>query len=565
LSAPTIVDILAAHAARAPDAELFRFLGEGEDDGTAWTYGDLEVRARAVAVALREHVAPGDRVMLLFPPGLDFIAAFFGCLFAGVIAVPCYPPAAGRPERARARLLAIATSASPSLVLAARAVGDLARPLLTGTLEIPWLAMEDVNHAAASQWRRPDLHPSDLALLQYTSGSTAAPRGVRVSHANLVANAGAIREAFGVRPGAEVRGLSWLPLYHDMGLIGHVVTPICFGITNVFMSPIAFLHRPIRWLRAITRFGAGVSGGPDFAYDLCARRVTERDLEGLDLSGWWLAYCGAEPVRSTTLERFARAFAPVGFRASSFQPCFGLAEATLMVTGGPARGSVEISGRGLESHLALAPEGAEGRRSVVGCGRPTGGAEVRIVDPETRAPLPDDHVGEIWVRGPSVASGYWGNVGDQSTFGATLADDDGSAWMRTGDLGFLRDGELYPTGRRKDVIILNGRKLHAHDLEASVEGASPSFRPGSVAAFGVAGEAGERLVIACETSPREAAEPAALLASIRRAIADAHGADVAEVVLVARGALPKTSSGKLMRAACRDAHAAGKLRRDDAG
>jgi acyl-CoA synthetase (AMP-forming)/AMP-acid ligase II/acyl carrier protein len=354
--------------------------------------------------------------------------------------------------------------------------------------------------------------------------------------------------------------VGWLPLYHDMGLIGNVLQPLYVGARAVLLSPLTFLQRPALWLAAVARYRATTSGGPNFAYDLCARKVGEEEKAGLDLSSWSVAFNGAEPVRAETVERFAAAFAPCGFRRAAFFPCYGLAEATLFVTGGaPGAGPVirPVDAAALERHqVADAPPGAPGR-ALVGCGRAAAGQAVRIVDPESGAPCAPGRVGEVWVAGPSVAAGYWGRPEETArTFGARLAGE--GPFLRTGDLGFLADGELFVTGRRKDLIILRGRNHYPQDLERTAEASHPALRPGCGAAFGVDRDGEERLVILQEVE-RSAADPAGIADAVRRAVAGEHEVAVEEVVLVRSGTVLKTSSGKVRRAACRAAYLAGEL------
>jgi amino acid adenylation domain-containing protein len=565
----TLPEILRERALRAPDDRLFTFLADGEADAASLTTGELDRRARAIAATLEERTRRGDRALLLFPPGLDFIAAFFGCLYAGVVAVPCSPP---RPRRGLDGLEALARDAGAVLALGTR---DLYDRLAVASAEGPalralaWLLTDELPADRAEAWSAWIPAPQDLAFLQYTSGSTSAPRGVLVSHANLLHNERQIRAAFGQSASSVVVG--WLPLYHDMGLIGNVLQPLYCGGRCVLMSPSAFLQRPLRWLEAISRHRATTSGGPNFAYELCARRGAPESADGLDLSSWTLAFSGAEPVRADTLERFAAAFAPFGFRREAFYPCYGLAEATLFVSGGrrgePFRARA-WSAADLAHDVARPAAPGEESRDLVSCGGPFGEQRVVIVDPATAVPCPPGRVGEIWVAGPSVAGGYWsGSNGAASaeTFGARLAGSGEGPFLRTGDLGFLGfldDGELYITGRRKDLIIIRGRNCYPQDIELTAERSHPLLRPGCGAAFGIDDVDGgeERLVIVQEVDRRAAADDLdAALAAIRAAVAEEHELQAAAVVLIAPGTLPKTSSGKVQRGRCRALFLAGGL------
>ncbi len=564
----TLVELLRRRARERPDEVVYTFLLDGEAEEALLTYGELDARARAVAALLAEHGAAGERALLLYPPGLDYVTAFFGCLYAGVVAVPVYPPP---PHRPATRLLAILADARPRLALADRAtLARGGRQLAAAGLQL--LATDDLPPECAAAWREPAVDGESLAFLQYTSGSTAAPKGVMLTHGNLLANLDLISRSFALS--SADRSVIWLPPYHDMGLIGGLLSPVYAGYPATLLSPVAFLQQPLRWLRAISRSGATVSGGPNFAYDLCCRKVPLEERQGLDLSRWSVAFNGAEPVRAETLDRFAAAFAPCGFRREAFFPCYGLAEATLLVTGverrePPLVGSFVAAE--LERHRAVAaPDAAEAEkeRRLVGCGRSSAGQEVVIVRPEACTPCASGEVGEIWVRGPSVARGYWERPEETAgSFGARLAAPDGPSdplaggpFLRTGDLGFLAEGQLFVTGRAKDLIILRGRNHYPQDLEATVERSHPALRPGCGAAFAVEVEGEERLVVAQEVvrGARDTAGEEAV-AAIRRALAEEHEVRVYAVALLRPATLPKTSSGKVRRHAVRAAFLAGTL------
>jgi acyl-CoA synthetase (AMP-forming)/AMP-acid ligase II/acyl carrier protein len=505
----------------------------------------------------------GERVILLFPPGLDFIAGLFGCLFAGAVAVPAYPP---RPRGRQHALAAIVADARPALLLTVSSIASRAAALAEGEPALAglrWLAVDepaaDDEESWAPRWSHPGADAGSLAFLQYTSGSTAAPKGVMVSHGNLLHNEEMIRMAFGQSEESVI--VSWLPLFHDMGLIGGVLQPLYLGASCILMSPAAFLQRPARWLEAISRYGATTSGGPDFAYRLCLERPGGR--EGLDLSRWSVAFAGAEPVRPETLERFAREMAPYGFRREAFYPCYGLAEATLFVTGGrkeePPRW-IEVESEGL-GHGRIRPASAGPAVRLTACGRAWCGQEVAVVDPETGVRRPAGEVGEIWVAGPSVAGGYWQRPEETArTFGARLAGEpDTGPFLRTGDLGFQWGGELYVTGRLKDLIILRGRNHYPQDLELAVERSHPGLRPGCGAAFSVEREGEERLVVVQEVGARREGDVEEMADAVFRQVFEEHEVRLDELVLVEPGTIPKTSSGKIRRAACRAAYLEGTL------
>ncbi len=561
----TISETLEKRAAEQGEHPAYVFLSHSET-GVAeerLSYADLDGRARAIGASLQAAGAGGERVVLLLPPGPDFIASFFGCLYAGAVAVPALPP---RRRGDDPRLRAICRDARPRVALAA---ADQLPVLESAAAEIPELSaacrMAPATEGAAD-WQRPDLRPEALAFLQYTSGSTSSPKGVMVSHANLLHNEELIRRTFEQSSDSVVLG--WLPLYHDMGLIGTVLQPLYTGAVCYLMTPGAFLQRPARWLEAISRYRATTSGGPNFAYEVCVRKVGAAEREGLDLSSWQVAFNGAEPVRAGTLRRFAAAFAPCGFRAAAFRPCYGLAEATLLVSGRRQEGNPRVralDAEALERHEA-ADAGDAGdagdtarSRELVGCGAAM--QTVLAVDPESGAPCPPGRIGEIWVAGPSVAQGYWERPEETAaTFGARLADGTGP-FLRTGDLGFVSESELFLTGRLKDLIILRGRNHYPQDLELTAERSHADLRPGGGTAFAVdlAGE--ERLVIVHEVGRHAVAgRTEEIAAAVRQAVAEKHEVSVAEVVLIRPETLPRTSSGKVRRRACRELYLQGGLR-----
>ncbi len=561
--ASSIVEILRRRARDQPDVGGFTFLRDGRTEAERLTYGELDRRSREIGAALRARGLAGQRVVLLYPPGLEFVAAFFGCLSAGAVAVPAYPP---RSEHHLSRLLSIVRDARPRAALIPAATLEIMPRWLARVPELgalAWLATDAAGGATGDTAgsRRDPAGPEDLAFLQYTSGSTAAPKGVMVSHGNLLANQRMIRRAFG--QSAESVVVGWLPLYHDMGLIGNVLQTLYVGGRCILMSPAAFLQQPARWLQAISHYRATTSGGPDFAYDLCVRRVTPAQREELDLTSWEVAFDGAEPVRSGTLERFVRAFAPCGFRRSAFFPCYGLAEATLLVSAQDPATPWEprlISAGALErGRFEEIPAAAGPSRPLLASGRPDPELQVEIVDPESGAPCRPGTVGEIWVAGPGVARGYWEKPEETArTFAARLPGRT-AAWLRTGDLGVLAGGELFVTGRIKDLIILRGRNHYPQDLELTAGGSHPALRPGGGAAFQVEGEERERLVIVHEMEPRAAVDVETVAEAVRRRVAEEHELAVDELVLLRAGSLPRTSSGKVQRHACRAGYLEGTL------
>jgi amino acid adenylation domain-containing protein len=524
----TIVDIARERARTQPDRMAYVFLADGENESARWTYADLDRRARRVAAAIQQNAKPGDRAVLLLPQNLDYVAAFLGCLYAGVVPAPAYPPRRGSRLD---RLTAMIADAAPALAIVADPL-----PLSTELKQITMTAAE-----GAGEWQPVTIQPQELALLQYTSGSTSVPKGVMVTHANLMANQAAIYGAFGHNPDTIIMG--WLPFYHDMGLIGNLLHPIFAGVPCILMPPMAFIQKPLRWLQAISRYRATTSGGPNFAYDLAVDRISAQDRAQIDLTSWRVAFNGAEPVRASSLHRFTETFANCGFRESAWTPCYGLAESTLMVSGEiAAPGVIELEGR-----------------PVVSCGPPVAGTRIVIADTETGRPCAAGVEGEIWVSGESVAAGYWNRAEEsREKFGAAVPGDSAS-YLRTGDLGVLRDDRLYVSGRMQDRMVIRGRNYYPQDIELAAERAHPDLRPNSGAAFTLE-DLDDRLVIVQECSGRSPSNPQEILSAIRRAVGQEHELDAHLICLVPPGAVPRTTSGKIRRRACREALQNGSLR-----
>jgi acyl-CoA synthetase (AMP-forming)/AMP-acid ligase II len=539
----TFLDVLQARSAEHPDDVAYTFLPDGEAGEQSFTYRQIERRAKAIAAAIRDCVDEGERALLLYPPGLEYVSAILACLSAAVVAVPAYPPRTSK-SRPNERILAILRDCRPAAVL------TISKLLLTakdcvGGFNIPCIATDEIDAGLATAWREPRISPDDLAVLQYTSGSTAVPKGVMLTHANLIHNSRLVYEAFG--HDRRKIGVCWLPPYHDMGLAAGILQPMYAGGPAVLMPPAAFLQRPVRWLAAISRFKATTSGGPNFAYDLCARTISAQDRTTFDLSSWEIAFNGSEPVSASTFERFAQAFAPCGFRTEAFYPCYGLAEATLIVTGG-TKLCAPVIGRG--------PSGGSegnGAGTAVSCGHARGDGKVIIVDPERLTRCAGGAVGEIWISSGSVALGYWGNVEEtQRVFNARTNGHEDGPFLRTGDLGFLREGQLFITGRLKDVINIRGIKHHPEDIERTVLESHPALRPVGAAAFSVQIDGQEQLVILqeLERSQRDA-DPQAVISSIREAVVEHHEIEAYAIVLLRPGQVHRTSSGKVQRFACR--------------
>jgi 8-amino-7-oxononanoate synthase/acyl carrier protein len=549
-----LVDCLRYWTRQQPQEPAFYYLSDGEGDETRWTYEELERRARTVAAKLQSLGLQGERALLLYPPGLDFVAGFYGCLYAGVVAVPAYPP---RRNRNMQRIQAISDDAQAKAALTVHEVTDRVATLLDEAphlKDLDWIATDKLPDDLAGQWVPPAITPESLAVLQYTSGSTGSPKGVMLVHRNLLHNVSLITHCFEIsRTGM---GVSWLPTYHDMGLVGGVLYSVYFGRSCVLMSPMTFLQKPLRWLQAITRYRATISGGPNFAYDLCTQKITDDQLEGLDLSSWDVAFNGAEPIRAATLEKFVERFAPVGLHREALLPCYGMAETTLIITGGKKSDPPVLRsflGQALDAHRIVPVEADHpGARQLISCGRVLPEGDVRIVDPVTYRQLPEDRVGEIWVDSPSVGIGYWRNPGaTEETFKAKLLDRDSGTYLRTGDLGFLHGGELFVTGRLKDLIIVRGVNRYPQDIELTVEQAHSALQPGAVGAFAVDLHGRERLIIVSEVERTRRKDWSDVIQAIRRGVTAEHELPPDGVVLVRFGSIPKTSSGKIQRHACR--------------
>jgi acyl-CoA synthetase (AMP-forming)/AMP-acid ligase II/acyl carrier protein len=560
---PTIFHVLRWRAEHQPQRRAYTYLLDGEEDAADITYGELDRSARAIAAAVQQQARRGDRVLLLYPSGLEFIAAFLGCLYAGVIAVPAYQPNP-RLERTLTRIRAITADARPAVVLTTTSLLSAASSLAASDpifSEATWLATDAEADEAGSFREEAAIDQGTLAFLQYTSGSTSTPRGVMVTHGNLMHNEGLLQR--GVSLTADSVIVSWLPLFHDMGLIGAVLQALYTGCHCVLMTPTAFIQRPVRWLQAFTRYGGTLALAPDFAYALCARQVSEADRAGLDLSTWAAAINGAEPVRPETIEEFTAAFGPCGFRPEALTPCYGLAEATLYVTGGPAaRRPVVMRVREDALRQGTVAVAEDGGKLLASSGQVVPGQRVVIADPRTRVACPAGQIGEIWLAGPSVASGYWDSpASTEATFSARLAGTGEGPFLRTGDLGFIRDDQLFITSRLTDLIIIRGSNHAPQDIERTAENSHPALRSGSGIAFSIEDGGDARLVIVHEVRlGRLGVDCEEVATAVRQAVMEEHELDVYAVVLLKPGALSKTSSGKPQRRACRDQFMAGDLR-----
>jgi acyl-CoA synthetase (AMP-forming)/AMP-acid ligase II len=542
--ATTLIDVVLAQGEELASRQVYAF-DNADGQRQQASFAETALRSKAIGAALQRMITTGDRVLLLYPPGLGYVEAFFGCLFAGAIAVPAYPPLPNRPDQ---RLQALIEDAAPRVVLVPSAImafQTMLQAAYPALQYVEWVASDLISDALASAWQMPEVASETIAFLQYTSGSTGTPRGVQVTHANLLHNLAMIREGFGI--GSEDHVVVWLPPYHDMGLIGGILTPMYSGCSVTLFSPLSFLQRPLLWLQLISQEKATIAGGPNFGYDLCARKLTAEQRETLDLKHWRVAFNGAEPIRASTLQRFCDTFGPHGFRPETFLPCYGLAESTLLVTGcqrSEAYQALNVDSEALREHrVSLREDGIP----IVSSGAIGGAQDVLLVEPERLAECQDGQVGEIWIKGGSVCSGYWNRpVDSASTFGARMADGRGP-YLRTGDLGFRWQQQLYVTGRIKDLIIIDGRNHYPQDLETTIE-----------QAFAVEREEAEVVVVVAELQDPELAETAGQ--AVRRAIQNQHNVGIAELIWVSAGEIPKTSSGKLRRRECRARYLEGKLK-----
>ncbi|AFZ01575.1 non-ribosomal peptide synthetase [Calothrix sp. PCC 6303] len=548
----TVVELLSFRSFTQPNQTAFTYLLDGETEQLKLTYQELDRLARRVAAKLQELDLTGQRALLLYPAGLDFLIAFFGCLYAGVVAVTAYPP---RNQRNTPRIQAISADAQAAIALTTTEILSTVQSLMTEKTELQslqWLTTDNLTEGLEDCWQKPNINTNTLAFLQYTSGSTGIPKGVMISHGNLLHNAQTTYQFMEHSP--ESKFVTWLPMYHDMGLIGGILQPLYGGFPCLIMPPASFLQRPYRWLQAISRYQGTTSGGPNFAYDLCVQKITPEQKATLDLSSWSVAFNGAEPIRHDTLERFAEAFSQCGFRREAFYPCYGMAETTLMISGVQKATSPQVKSvlrSALESNRVVKSSvtgGNEDPHHFVSCGRIIPGQKVIIINPETLKSCEADEIGEIWVSGLSVGQGYWNRQEETAdTFDAYVSDTREGPFLRTGDLGFLQDEELFITGRAKDLIIIRGRNLYPQDIELTAERSHSSLRPGASAAFTVEVSDEEKLVIVQELEFRARPNIEEVVNAIRQAVTEEHEVLVYAVVLIKPGSIPKTSSGKIQR------------------
>ncbi len=577
----SFVEVLSYQAAKNPHLPVYNYLYNGKDVSDVVTYEKLDTEAKSLATVLLEYARKGDRALLLYRPGIDYIRAFFGCLYSSIIAVPTYPLEPYRIDKTLPRLLNLIDDCEPRIALT---TSDVLVELQNAIAEVPilrkliWIETDKLTSRVCENINVSVIGPESLAYLQYTSGSTGNPKGVMISHGNLLHNSELIKQRF--EHGEHSRGVIWLPPYHDMGLVGGILQPIYTGFPVYLMSYLDFLKRPFNWLRAISRYRATTSGGPNFAYEmLCKCKIASDELETLDLSSWEVAFTGAEPIRSSTIKSFANRFESSGFNYQTFYPCYGLAESTLYVTGSKKCDGPTVSTRHKASEtsqrLMRQTDQAANKKSttrskiLIGCGYAAGDSDIVIVNPSNHRVCKEAQVGEVWIRGPSVAQGYWNNKYKmEEIFGATLQDEPGREYLRSGDLGYIENGQLFITGRLKDVILIRGKNHYPEDIEETVANCSQDiFRPNSCASFSIEIENEPHLIVIQElrtkyinfykgdeqnydTEKDQAIQE--LFEHINSAVVNAHGISVYSLALLQPGGLPKTASGKISRAMSRD-------------
>ena len=551
-----LISILNERANQTPNQLAYIFLKNRENQEQNITYQQLSQNSKNIAIKLQSLIPEGSRALLLYPQGLEFINAFLGCLYAGIIAVPAYPP---KRNQKMSRLAAIIKDAEPQIILTTSSMLETIKEKLTDIVDssaVQWLATDNLNNDEELSYIFPNISSDSLAFLQYTSGSTGTPKGVMISHGNIVHNSASIQKAFELTKKSV--SVTWLPSFHDMGLIDGIIQPLYTGFLGVILPPESFLQRPILWLQAITKYRATHSGGPNLGYELCVEKIAAEEQKNLDLSSWVSAYSGAEPIRRRTLENFITKFQSSGFQSQYFYPCYGMAEATLMITGGNIEDEpvyLNVQSELLENKIVLkADVERDNYQQMVGCGHTWLDTEIRIVDPETCTQCADNQVGEIWVSGSSIAQGYWHQPEKTiETFQAKLVDMGERNFLRTGDLGFIQNGELFITGRMKDVIIIWGRNHYPQDIEYSVQQSHKALSLDCGAAFTVEVNHQEKLVIVQEVERSYLRKLAVdeIVSAIRETVALNHGLQVYAILLIKPASIPKTSSGKIQRHACR--------------
>jgi len=555
--AKDMVELLIRNSERYAGKDLYYLLEDGITETERITHDEAFVKARSVAAELQAHGSKGDRVLLLFPTGLEFVISLFACFLSGKIAVPAYPP---HRRKSNQRFFSIIDDANPSIILTTdRIHGDLEfiekeHKMLERIVKLTY---GGIRLDQPESWVNPGISKDDIAFLQYTSGSTGSPNGVMVSHGNIIHNSECIKRSFGFDE--HLRGINWLPNFHDMGLIGCLIQPAYVGGMNIIIPPLKFLQSPLNWYRGISKYRATNAGGPNFAYDYSAEKVSDEDIKDLDLSSISTLYCGAEPIRAETFDNFTKKFKTANFRSVQFYPCYGLAESVLIASGGDFKLKpiyYEVNAKALEKNKVIPVKGGKEGRILTACGYPWMGMSISIIDPDTRTPAPINEIGEIWLNGPSVAKGYWNDPeGTEKTFNASIVGKEGSSWLRTGDLGFIHDGQLYVTGRLKDLIIIRGSNFFPNDIEYSAENSNIALRKNASAAFSADIDGEEKLILLAEVERSHMHDLVEneIFEDIRSSIFAEHGIQAHALTLVRPGSTLKTSSGKIQRFAMKKA------------
>jgi acyl-CoA synthetase (AMP-forming)/AMP-acid ligase II len=563
----TLIKLLRGRAKQQPEGHAYTFLIDGKKESSPLTYGELDTQAKAIGALLQQYQAKGERALLLYPQGLEVIAAFCGCLYAGVIAIPVPPPESGRLKRTLPRLRSIVKDANATFVLTTAAILELVENVRDEFPEFDqmgWIDTAQVDLTLAEQWQDPQIDKDELAYLQYTSGSTSTPKGVMLSHFNLMHHCRYLQQACGYD--ADSVTINWMPYFHDYGLVEGMMLPLYNGHPCYVMSPFSFIKRPLQWLHNISKYKGTHSQAPNFAYDLCLRRVKPKDLAELNLSSWQAAGNAAESINPKVMAKFVEIFSPCGFKWETFAPSYGLAENTLLATTKP-KGTkpvlLPIEAAALEKNQIIVADSnnKDGVRMIAGCGQKVVDTDIAIVRPDTMTHCEDYEVGEIWIKDSSVAQGYWQRPdATESTFCAYLQDKKEGPYLRTGDLGFIYEGELFITGRIKDLIIIRGTNHYPQDIEWTVQHLDSALRPDYGAAFSIEDRGEERLVVVQEIERRtENLDTDKLIADIRQEIAEQHEIQLYAVVLAKSGNILKTASGKIQRSACKNSFLAGTL------
>ncbi|MCZ8495668.1 fatty acyl-AMP ligase [Priestia megaterium] len=563
----SMIDLLSHKVMIHPEKVVYTFLSNDNQDETNITYQELHMYAKQIAAYLQHLGLEGQRALLMYPSGIDYVKAFLGCIYANVIPVPVYPPGLSRNME---RLKAIMDDSATNIILTTTQLHSKISFHFSDELSnmnLKWIPIDDISHDYRDQWSHPKVDKESLAFLQYTSGSTSSPKGVMVTHGNILHNEAMIKAA--CQHNEDTVMLGWLPMYHDMGLIGNILQPLYLGAKCVFMSPMDFLQKPFRWLSAISKYKATISGGPNFAYDLCLKKITDEQKVQLDLSSWEVAFNGAEPVRYETIQKFAQAFKDCNFKLNQFFPCYGMAEATLFITGNEKLTKPVSKGfckeNLLENKAIERPINSENSVKLIGCGMTWLDQKVEIVNTDSLSKCASNEIGEIWVKGDSIAKGYFGRKQETNyAFNNTVKDTNENGFLRTGDLGFFHEGQLFVTGRLKDVIVLRGKNHYPQDIELTVEKADQTIISGASAAFSVDINGEEKLIIVAEIERKYRPRPHnerelkgyldSVLRNIRQQVMEEHEVQPYTISLLKTSSIPKTSSGKIQRSACKNAY-----------